>query len=219
MYNHLYYWKKVEWSSSLPFVTFHENKEGIYLVTLFEDIRELLKRGKKIQSDLFYSWSSSLKTETREFIFIFVLIKFDRRELKTISRGIRVELRSAFRSLSSSREGRNRKSKNRRQREETAFPRRRLSVIVTSAFQGNEPRFTEVTVPLIERPAPPGSRPLPNNLVPIPSSTPFPFVSQPFHSFDDRPISLSLSLLLVSYPFSQQRKEVRNEWIIDSPLR
>lgn len=40
------------------------------------------------------------------------------------------------------------------------------------------------------------------------SSSPFPFVSRSFHSFDDRPISLSL--FLVSYSFSQQRGEAQS---------
>lgn len=77
--------------------------------------------------------------------------------------------RSVFRSLRSSRE----KGETRSRRTNGNGKRRRfhgvVSVIVTSAFQGNESRSTEVTVPLIERPAPPGSRPFPNNLVPIPS--------------------------------------------------
>lgn len=118
----------------------------------------------------------------RDFIWIYiyiVLIKFDPRE-----NGKTISLRSAFRW------GR----RNRKWKDGWC-----LSVIVTSAFHGNEPRFTEATVPLIERPAPPGSRPFPNKTVPLltyrPSSSPFPFVSRPFHLFD-HPISLCLSVFL-----------------------
>lgn len=118
------------------------------------------------------------------------------------------------------REGRNKKSKNKRQRKETAFPWRRLSVIVTSAFQGNESRSTEVTVPLIERPAPPGSRPFPNNLVPIPSplllslssrahSTPLTIVQSLSLSFSSRILFRNreerLKAGLMNYRFSSGR--------------
>lgn len=117
------------------------------------------------------------------------------------------------------REGRNKKSKNKRQRKEMAFPWRRLSVIVTSAFQGNESRSTEVTVPLIERPAPPGSRPFPNNLVPIPSPLLLSLSSRAHSTPLTIVQSLSLSLSRLVFFFATERRgSKRVWWIIDSPL-
>lgn len=139
--------------------------------------------------------------------------------MKTISRGIRAESEICLSLVTLvEREGRNKKSKNKRQRKETAFPWR--SVIVTSAFQGNESRSTEVTVPLIERPAPSGSRPFPNNLVPIPSplllslssrahSTPLTIVQSLSLSFSSRILFRNreerLKAGLMNYRFSSGR--------------
>ena len=135
------------------------------------------------------------------------MIKFDRRELKTISRGIRAESEICLSLVMLvEREGRNKKSKNKRQRKEMAFPWHRLSVIVTSAFQGNESRSTEVTVPLIERPAPSGSRPFPNNLVPIPSPLLLSLSSRAHSTPLTIVQSLSLSFSRLVFFFATERR-------------
>lgn len=150
------YWKDSK-SRDLPYHSFSK-MQLIYLVT----------RSWKI------FWSTLLSFLKTETLWIYIHIRFDQVWSERIENNFTGRIRAESEICLSlvtlvEREGRNKKSKNKRQRKETAFPWRRLSVIVTSAFQGNESRSTEVTVPLIERPAPPGSRPFPNNLVPIPS--------------------------------------------------
>lgn len=99
-----------------------------------------------------------------------------------------------------------------------------LSVIVTSAFHGNERSSFHGSNGSANRET--GSsgitaaskQPFPSSPIVRPSSSPFPFVSRPFHFFD-HPISLCLCLpfSLVSYPFSKSGFDELS--IISSPLR
>lgn len=165
-----------------------KERGGGYLITRYSKILESL-----------------LNREKTETLRIYIHIRFNQVWSERIENNFTRNPRSAFRSLRSSSEKGETGS---RRTDGNGKRRRRLSVIVTSAFQGNEPRFTEVTVPLIERPAPPGSRPLPNNLVPIPtplslSSRAHPLLWRSSNLSLSLPPSLTLSHS-VSYPFSQQ---------------
>lgn len=175
-----------------PFHSFSKmqikERGGGYLITRYSKILESL-----------------LNREKTETLRIYIHIRFNQVWSERIENNFTRNPRSAFRSLRSSSEKGETGS---RRTDGNGKRRRRLSVIVTSAFQGNEPRFTEVTVPLIERPAPPGSRPLPNNLVPIPtplslSSRAHPLLWRSSNLSLSLPPSLTLSHS-VSYPFSQQ---------------